>query len=400
MFGPMADSDFYSSKLKHVLFYTEVSPDTAHDLREALFQAAASDARPLAVHMHSPGGASSLGITFINFMRELPVPACVVVDGMALSAATPVLVSAPYRVMHEHALVMFHEGSMVMRGMLRESEFDFQNRRMRAESRRYLATYRRHTEVPPEVLNDMLARDLFMTAKDCKRYKVVDRVLAFSPRAVQGVYGRHLAPGRESTKCDLSKDIRMWGACSHVYAYNNTDHKRPDHLLSLVLPLQQYMEGPRAVVMHYGDDMLPSRRVYLNVLPLLPRICLSRVPVVAVIDNDIDLIKALPCIVSHRRYMYDGVVVVVSLITEHHDLVMTYYDDIRINIEAIRNETVRLLRRWTRMPESMLKALFRTRVELSAADCLRLGIVDEVLPAVTLGAGRQSRGRTARARDG
>lgn len=391
VFSDFKDVDFYSPKVKHVMFYADVSPESAEGLRKALYQVAVMDERPVAIHLHSRGGVGSLGITFANFIREIPVPVCCIVDGYACSAITPMLVSAPYRVMHQHSFVMIHEGSLVFASpsAYKSSSMDFRVNAMKRHSEQYRRIYSRYTDIPSDTLDDMLHRDLFMDCDTCLHCNVVDRVIQFDKKYMATVLQKYerLQGTDVVSLCDLRKNIRNWTTCNHVYTYNNdvgdNDANEGDggaQLLNLVMPLQEYMDGPKAVIVHYNMFMLPRLYRSMDVAPLLVRICMSRVPVIGIIDTDIDLLHALPCIVSHRRYMYENVDLQISLVHDHlRESITAYYHDIKANIDTLRKSIRTILSRWTRLPQSMLDSLFDQRILLSAEDCLRYGIIDEIL---------------------
>lgn len=392
-FEAMSDSDLFSDKVKHVAFYHEVTPESVGMLRSALDYASRQDDRPIVLHLHSPGGDGTLGIAMANMIREVAVPIAVMVDGYACSAVTPMLVSAPYRIGHQYCFVMVHEGAFVFESgaMIKNGMMMWEVKAMSRLDAKYRAFYTRHTRIPPETLDDMLSRDLYMDASTAAKYGVLDRVMRFDHKATRKVwasYKRRMPKASDSGACDIvGTGVRQWTGCKHVYAYSNdTSSAAVAPVIHVVAPVQSYMlepdPRPPAIVIHYNAYMLPAVRRSIDVAPLIVRICASPAPVVGIIDSDIDIMNALPCIVSHRRYMYEDVDMHVCLVHDHLGQSRTsYYHDIKANTEMLRAAVRDVLSRWTKLPRAMLATLFEKRVVLSARDCLRYGIVDEVLPA-------------------
>lgn len=130
-FDTLEDREFYGPRVQHVYFYSEVDDMTVKHFQEQLqfCQKSISSMgveerpKPIVIHLNSPGGASDYGITMMNILREIRVPFAVIVDGYACSAATPMLVAAPYRVMNEGSLVLIHEGSMQVGGKTADVEY-------------------------------------------------------------------------------------------------------------------------------------------------------------------------------------------------------------------------------------------------------------------------------------
>lgn len=388
-FGPFQDSDFYSSKAQHILFYTDVTKASAQSLRTELYAAAASK-QPIVLHLNSRGGDGFLGIMFANILREIPVPLACAVDGRACSAITPILVAAPYRVMNPYALVMIHEGSFVAQMLwVRDSELKYRTELTLRLSEQYRRVYKKFTKIPDNMLDDMLHRDQYMDDKTCLKHGVVDRVIKFDRAAMRRVFESYVKSDKKASEresCDVLS-VRKWSKCNHIYAYNNdgsfvvTQGRRLlNSVAYLAEPLQEYAEGPRAVIVHYNMYMLPRQVMTADVLPLVVRICMSKVPVVGIIDTGIDLIHAIPCIVSHQRYMYENIDLEISLVQDHlRQSVTSYYKDIQINVDLMRDQVLGILKTWTRLPPSVLKSLYTKRMVLSAAQCKEYGIVDHVL---------------------
>lgn len=430
-FGKWKDEDFYGPKAKHVYFYGPVDQANVHALRTALAEARKDKMsnsnvksnsnlksnstavsakntksvvqKPLCIHLHSPGGDAELGIALLNFLREIKVPVAVIIDGYACSAITPMLIAAPYRVMHRFNFCMIHEGSTIFHAgdRMKESEHMFLvNQYMQKLVGEYYRIYKEHTKLPEAMLRDMLQRDLFMDASTCAKYRVVDRVLKLARRSVQTTW----KAWDKRLNTNSVRDPRKWmddythifnykNAIEHANANSNSNNSNNVHpMLSIVRPLQDALEAretaPQApIVLHTNLYLTPRTFMWFDAATLMPRINLSQVPVIGVIDSNIDILQAIPVIMSHQRLMYENTYVSVRLVFDHRHLPTWYYHDIKSNTESLRRILISLLREYTKFPAALLKTLFDKHIILSAADCKKYGLVDHIIETIDSGSG-------------
>jgi hypothetical protein len=115
------------------------------------------------------------------------------------------------------------------------------------------------------------------------------------------------------------------------------------------------------------------------------RINLLPVPIFSVIDSNVDLVQAIPCIMAQRRYMYSNTKIFVRLIQQHEDVHMQYYDDMKHNTDLLRAGLRRILGKYTKLTKALLDKLFDDRMMLSPQDCLKHGLIDEIIPAPSRG---------------
>jgi hypothetical protein len=124
-----------------------------------------------------------------------------------------------------------------------------------------------------------------------------------------------------------------------------------------------------------NDTMVP--------LAMIARIRSSPVPVFGVVDNRLSWWEMLPVLFCHRRYMYENAEL---------DSSMAYtfawgnrLKDIVHNAEVFRALIVDVVRSRARPTPELLRDMFDRTMTLSAHDCLRLGLVDEVIPLSAAG---------------
>jgi hypothetical protein len=239
--------------------------------------------------------------------------------------------------------------------------------------------------VPADTLTDMLTRDIFMNASTCKKYNVVDRVVPISKVKSGTRWSTYLKahPDLELTKDPLSWKVNL----NHLYNYDqsHTTLHSSNNLLNVIRPLNAVMMDqsssiPLPIVLHTNYYIVP-RSYLFDIATLLVHTNMMRVPVIGVIDNTIDILRALPCIIAHRRYMYDNAYILVRLVYDHHTLPTTYYHDIKYNTDMIRSALTKIFKQYTKMPTSILSTLFDDRIMLSAQDCKQYGLIDDIIPS-------------------
>ena len=221
IFKSWAPQDFYGPKASHIFYYGRVDSTNVQEFRLQLHEASTniktdegvnSKPKPIVIHIHSPGGDGDLGITLSNFLREVPVPVAVVVDGYACSAITPLVVSAAYRVMHDFSFVMFHEGSLNINNYVKDSEAEFYvNELVRGLTYEYKRVYELNSSIPNDVLEDMLTRDIFMSSDVCLKYNVVDRVISLDKKSCMERWSEYIKtyPDINLTSNPLTWKINM-----------------------------------------------------------------------------------------------------------------------------------------------------------------------------------------------
>jgi ATP-dependent protease ClpP protease subunit len=419
VFDAFSDEDFYGPKATHIFFYGGVDKDNVQELRMKLQQAQGNAGvarvdenktnvegsmvnsklsgnvkikqKPIVLHLHSPGGVADFGITMMNFLNEIDAPMAVVVDGYACSAVTPILVAAPYRVMHDFSFVLIHEGSVsIDESKNQDATFDV-NQYLTHLDAEYNNVYRANTRIPNAELTDLVSRDKFLDAGTCKKWSVIDRVLSLDPKAARKRWDAALQANPELRP---SVQNLRGNTFNHMFIYDGKDfndknvlNDKVSEILKVVRSMQQLMVQPdsvtvKPIVLHNNFNMTPNWRIF-DLATLMVRVNLLRTPIYGVIDSNIDIMTALPCIMSHRRYMYNNTKMTIRLTFEHRQFSKdySYYHDIKHNTELIRLAVRKILSQHTRMPKELLDRLFEERIMLSAEDCLRYGLIDEIIPS-------------------
>ena len=175
-FDELEDHEFYGDSVQHIYLYDSINSDSVQQFQYSIRTSQSSGSfgtyggvstkpKPIVVHINSPGGDATYGLTLVNILSEVRVPLAVIIDGDAASAATPLFVAAPYRVMNEYSTFLIHEYSAGGRG--KRTDLQFTNEYREKMFIHYYETYKNNTNIPEEKLQDLLSRDKFLTAKEC-----------------------------------------------------------------------------------------------------------------------------------------------------------------------------------------------------------------------------------------
>lgn len=386
-FDGLKDHEFFSGKVSHVYLYDEVSTcsfaNVQQQVRAALDAATSSRGvrerpKPIVIHLNSPGGDSSYGLSLMNLLSEIPVPFAVCVDGYAASAATPMLVAAPYRVMMSTGMVMIHGSFAWVMG--KAEDLAVQQKLVSLEDEHYRKAYISNTRLGKAALDELLARDKFLGADDCVKYDIVDRVLQVDRRALDRRFATYYKTNPDYDRVAQSAGRLLWKTNFNHLQLSSSDSEEVARSLAAYNHSDQQA---KPLIVHATSKMLSTPNLY-ETLPFFAGLYMLSAPSVGVIKNDVNIVEALPILACHRRYMYDTCHVYVHLVYMRSSVsTFFYYDDIVDNY-ALYKEILRsaIAKMCPRAPKSFLDGLFKTRAVLTARDCLALGLVDGVVSPV------------------
>jgi ATP-dependent protease ClpP protease subunit len=310
----------------------------------------------------------------LALFNQVTVPICAMVDGFAASAATALTVMAPYRVATPYSLSLLHDYAGVVFGKRERVLAQVNN--LERFRKLYRDLYLARTKVSESQLEALLRRDIWLEAKDCLRMGIYDRVVQPDRTSQAKAY---LETRLASLPRYLPFVKRNW---NQVYSVCQGPEvaMRLDELLS-----RQESESLPVVFITPGsiscDDPTLS-------LAAIARIQASPVPVFGVVDNYVDWWQILPVLFCHRRYMYENAVLRSDMVYEA--TMGGRVQDIVHNAEVKRGLIRRALQERATPGAKFLADMFDRTTFVTAQECLRNGIVDEIVP---LKVGRPPTGR-------
>lgn len=160
-----------------IRLYEPIDSTTVRPVIEALLSFDHDGADPVVLHVSSPGGCVSSGLSLIDVMHHIQAPVFVVASGVVASMAAVILASGEhgYRYALPHARVMIHPSSGRAAGRLEvvQSATRFHGELEREIEKILLAA----TQLPQPRLRRLLRQERFLSAKESQQLGIVDHVL-------------------------------------------------------------------------------------------------------------------------------------------------------------------------------------------------------------------------------
>lgn len=168
-----------------VFFYTDVTKQSVLNLNQKLKKLGTDlsvtgimldvPTPELKLHINSNGGSLLDGFAAVDYVRNCKAPVHSIIEGSAASAATLISVAAPKRSITKHSFMLIHQLSGGMWGKFESMKDDMQNCNLFMDKINEI--YGQYTKIPKNILKDILKRDIYMDAKTCLKYGLVDKII-------------------------------------------------------------------------------------------------------------------------------------------------------------------------------------------------------------------------------
>jgi ATP-dependent protease ClpP protease subunit len=373
LFKQMSDDEFFGGTMvQHLYLNSAINRDSMQKLKDDIMLAAHGHENPevaplpIVLHINSPGGACFPGMSMMSIFNECCVPICVCIDGMSCSAATLISILAPYRVMTPHAVSLVHDyTSFTFFSIDKREDLLFDNNQMEVWTQSIKDMYLARTNLSVKELDTLMGRDLMLNADYCLKHAIVDRVLKL------GQVGSQVVEKKNLTK-RMSLDVVLKKANLNHMRFDSTCYdeniKKIDGMLAAGSAL-------KPVIIHI-DAKSTSWMFDPSVIARM--MALSRTTLTyAVIDTHVSLTDFIPALFCHKKVMYAHAALVIHMVynTEFGWMLR----DVVENTHAHMNMIKSILREKTKLPVDIVNEIQSTRFLLSAEDCLKYGLVDEVI---------------------
>lgn len=169
-----------------ISFYGDVNPITAGELSNLLTETdirlqntknlLGGDYTPtIHLKIRSDGGSLFEGLAILDRMRSLKSKIHTYVEGGAASAATLISVAGHKRYIGKNSLMLIHQLSAGNYGNFQQLEEQQENYRRLMQIIK--SVYKQYTKMPMKTLEDILKKDLWLTAEECLHYGMVDEIV-------------------------------------------------------------------------------------------------------------------------------------------------------------------------------------------------------------------------------
>lgn len=126
------------------------------------------------LHIKSGGGDIFAGLSAMDHIASCRVPINTIADGMCASAATFLLMGGSTRYIRPSAYVLIHQLSSGFWGKFEDLKNELESCEKFMKIIRGI--YEEKANIPQKTLNSMMKRDIYITAKECLRFGVVDEI--------------------------------------------------------------------------------------------------------------------------------------------------------------------------------------------------------------------------------
>lgn len=168
----------YLLKARTILLFGPIEPKLTREVvRSLVLLDQMSRTKPIRIMINSPGGLADDGFAIYDMARFVSAPVVTVVNGLAASAATIVMVAAPKasRLILPHSRVMLHQPSVGVRGTA--SDIAIGAKEILRVRKKANELFVRETGQSLQKIERDMARDFWMSAEEAVAYGLVSRIV-------------------------------------------------------------------------------------------------------------------------------------------------------------------------------------------------------------------------------
>ena len=380
----------YTDYFNHIYLYDDISTNSILDVRNTIDEANKSGEKMapkgIVLHINSPGGDVIAGIGLMRIVARSRVPIIVFVEGLSASAATFISVLAKYRVIAPYASILVHQ----------YAGFNFGQRDLllhqtnigEAMFSMIQKLYKKHTKIPHQYLDELLEHDLLLDAKLSVEFGLMDKELH---RDISPLVEKYFSINPQYNLA--SNIIEKKTNFNNIYLYNASEWSEFSASRGLISQITDILKkqpvysgnngmnkliakgSSKPIVLNIGDLQDETRDIMM-ILPLINIISLSSVPFISIIDAPISEYCLLITIMCSKRLMYHYAFASINF--NLNDMNRKIRSSI-FNIEFYANIIMNIFGKYTKLPEKILKTILEKKYILSAEECLKYGIIDEIL---------------------
>jgi len=186
-----ASSDqIYSAGIKvsgnRVFYYSDIDESNVAELNKVLFDMdikaqglrniIGDEYNPVVnLHINTYGGSIYAAFSTVDTIKRMKSEVHTYIDGSVASAGTLISAVGAKRYMGEHAHLLIHQLSSGVYGKFSELEEEFFN--CENLMKMLKSFYKKNTKLPMKKLDELLKRDLWLNADECKQYGIIDEIL-------------------------------------------------------------------------------------------------------------------------------------------------------------------------------------------------------------------------------
>lgn len=174
-----------SSDGNRIYFYQDVTRDSMLSLNKQIDEATKqakiiqlsynlAEPPPVEIHICSDGGEVYGAMASVDKIINNPVPIHTYCEGIVASAATLISVVGKKRFISKNSCMLIHQVTSGLWGNYMEFQDEIKN--LDLIMRLIRNVYLKHTNYKPEELDEILKHDLCLSADDCLKMGLVDKI--------------------------------------------------------------------------------------------------------------------------------------------------------------------------------------------------------------------------------
>jgi ATP-dependent Clp protease protease subunit len=130
---------------------------------------------PIRLYISTYGGSLLSAFSTIDCIKSLDTPVDTYIDQSTASAGTLMSVVGRNRYIGENSYMLIHQLSGWSCGTYENMKDNIENNK--SFMKKILSIYREHTMIPKKKLKEILKRDLWLDARTCLKYGLVDDII-------------------------------------------------------------------------------------------------------------------------------------------------------------------------------------------------------------------------------
>lgn len=400
VFSKFSDDDFFSDKVQHIYFYSDINDDSVNSLQQILYDASKTkidnsniytSPKPICLHLNSHGGSVSSTDFFYTIFQTIRVPLCVIIEALAASAATDIALLAPYRIMLDFSSYLIHDGfgqSLGKTSNIIKSDYSYLHTMLY-----YKNLLKKRTLLSDNDITVFLERDLYIDSAYCLEKKIIDRIL-YLPKINNPDYYVDFS----DLQLNLSNFLKKTNM-NHIYISNelyNTDSIIIDgnnlhsnisahsnlYNLSIILDNNFLIKknNVKPIIIHFKSSyefVMDARSNPLELIQLNYRLAMiqKRIPIIAFIEGSqyFDILSTiLMCPI--RIMMKPSIIQNTFAFRKSRGYGMKTIDIID-NSLFIFNNVVKFYKNTSNLPNNFYKIMRTKIINLSPKDLLKYNII-------------------------
>lgn len=167
-------------------FYTDIDSSSAVELIKLLVETdiklqntknvLGDDYTPIChLHISTNGGEIFSAFAIVDTIRQMKCPVHTYVDGAVASAGTLLSLAGSKRYMGKYSHLLIHQLSGGMYGKFNEMEDEIYNCTNLMKLLKVF--YKEKTKMPMKKLDEILTKDIWLSADECIQYGIVDQII-------------------------------------------------------------------------------------------------------------------------------------------------------------------------------------------------------------------------------